>query len=80
MTTQGRYPGVPKPPGQNRPLGSRLTDPRDPAVREALTRKCPACLAAPDAWCVLFGPSVEHPGRRAHRIHYARARFTKDSE
>lgn len=65
----GRYPGT------KRPSGKRLADPRDPAVIEALTRKCPDCAAEPEEWCVGIAENSRTKGRRITRLHFARARF-----
>lgn len=61
--------------GSRRPNGRRLSNPRDPAVLEALTRKCPDCAAEPDQWCVGIAENSRTKGRRITRLHFARARF-----
>ena len=55
--------------------GHRLSNPRDPAVRLALTRKCPDCDAEPDQWCVGIAENSRTKGRRISRIHFNRCEF-----
>lgn len=57
------------------PNGRRLANPNDPAVRRALTRKCPDCNAEPDQWCVGIAENSRAKGRRITRLHFARAKF-----
>lgn len=58
--------------GDGKTKGCRLADPRDPATRQALARKCPECYAEPDQWCCF---ATGRPGRRRSRLHFARAQF-----
>jgi hypothetical protein len=61
--------------GHRRDAGSRLSDPKDPAVRAALGRKCPDCGVEPDVWCVGIAEDSRTKGRRRSRIHFARCLF-----
>ncbi|AHJ86587.1 hypothetical protein Jolie2_37 [Mycobacterium phage Jolie2] len=61
--------------GNGKRKGARLANPRDPMVREALTRKCPDCAAEPEFWCVGIAENSRTKGRRLTRLHFARARF-----
>lgn len=55
--------------------GSRLANPNDPIVRDALTRKCPDCDVDPDQWCVGVAENSHTRGRRRRRLHFARCQF-----
>ncbi|QBQ71267.1 hypothetical protein SEA_DAEGAL_71 [Mycobacterium phage Daegal] len=54
-----------------RKAGRRLEDRNDPAVRDALTRPCPLCGAAPRVLCI-------RPRWCRRLVHFARCRFRED--
>lgn len=57
---------------------SKLADPDSFHVRDALTRKCPLCLAPVDKLCVIScGPNTGKPLPGIRKVHYARTRFTE---
>lgn len=52
---------------------SKLANPNNPAVRLALSKKCPICEAAPKVWC---HQSINPKRRLVGRIvHHARCEF-----
>lgn len=57
--------------------GKRLANPRDPAVRDALTRDCPTCQAREGYWCIGIseGPTK---GKLVTRIHFDRCTLKPD--
>lgn len=60
--------------------GRRLANPRDPAVKLALTRKCPDCAAEPEQWCVGIAENSRTKGRRITRIHFNRCEFVPSDD
>ena len=70
-----RHPGVFR-SGPNTVRGHRLANPRDPAVRLALSKTCPDCKAEPEQWCIGIaeGPTK---GKRLTRIHFNRCLFAE---
>lgn len=71
----GRHPSGVFMSGSNLSRGHRLANPRDPAVRLALTRTCPYCKAEPDQWCIGIAENSRTKGRRISRIHFNRCEF-----
>lgn len=57
--------------------GKRLANPRDPAVRLALTKPCPVCKVEAYEWCIGIDEreGSRTRGRRLTRLHFDRCDF-----
>lgn len=73
----GRHPTGRFTSGSTTARGHRLANPRDPAVRLALTKPCPVCKVDADEWCVGIDErdGSRTRGRRLTRIHFDRCEF-----